>query len=106
MFRLDMETYAAGDEALQWCWPDCNMDSKYLTDLDTILTWVASKHPGVQVRAQLGWLLDGCAVLACWVCCAVHARVPPSLGRGLHCGTMLGKTSGKPRCGWEAATMC
>ena len=54
MFRLDMETYAAGDEALQWCWPDCNMDSKYLTDLDTILTWVASKHPGVQVRACIG----------------------------------------------------
>ncbi|KAI7843641.1 hypothetical protein COHA_002880 [Chlorella ohadii] len=60
MFRLDMETYAAGDEALQWCWPDCNMDSKYLTDLDTILTWVASKHPGVQVllaawNSKRGW---------------------------------------------------
>lgn len=46
-----METYAAGDEALQWCWPDCNVDSKYLNDLDTIVTWVANKHPGVQVGA-------------------------------------------------------
>lgn len=51
LFRLDMETYAAGDEALQWCWPDCNVDSKYLNDLDTIVTWVANKHPGVQLGA-------------------------------------------------------
>lgn len=60
MFRLDMETYSTGDEALQWCWPDCNVDSKYLNDLDTIVTWVANKHPGVQVllaawNSKHGW---------------------------------------------------
>lgn len=49
MFRLDMETYAAGDEALQWCWPNCNVDATYLAALDAILSWVATKHPGVQV---------------------------------------------------------
>ncbi|PRW39381.1 Cation efflux system related [Chlorella sorokiniana] len=60
MFRLDMETYGAGDEALQWCYPNCNVDAAYLNDLDTIVTWVANKHPGVQVllaawNSKRGW---------------------------------------------------
>jgi hypothetical protein len=41
MIRLVLECYAPGDEANQWCWPNCACDDAYLSgELRTILAHV------------------------------------------------------------------
>lgn len=41
MIRLVLECYAPGDEANQWCWPNCACDDAYLSgEIKTILSYV------------------------------------------------------------------
>ncbi|KAI3428193.1 hypothetical protein D9Q98_006573 [Chlorella vulgaris] len=48
--RLALEAYAPTEtEFTQYCDPDCNIDSKYLADIDALLAHVKARHPGMQV---------------------------------------------------------